>query len=70
MFGSTIGNNIDEVTKASNVSERKNILVRPETICTLTGYINPITNNSQGVGSGAGYIEISNGIYTLDPSLN
>ena len=30
-----------------------------------SGYTNPITNNTQGVGSGAGYIETSNGTYTV-----
>lgn len=28
------------------------------------------TNYGQGIGSGAGYIEISNGTYTVDPSMN
>ena len=34
---------------------------------------NPLVNvdmSNQGIGSGAGYIEISNGTYTIDASLN
>lgn len=33
-------------------------------------YINPVTKSNQGIGSGAGYIELSNGTYEVDPSLN
>ncbi len=39
-----------------------------KSICTK--YINPETNNSQGIGSGAGYIELSNGTYEVNSSLN
>lgn len=35
-----------------------------------TTYINSITNNCQGVGSGFGYIELSNGSYEVDANLN
>ena len=33
-------------------------------------YTNPITASNQGIGSGAGYIELSNGTYEIDSSLN
>ena len=33
-------------------------------------YTNPVTGSNQGIGSGAGYIELSNGTYEVDPSLN
>ncbi len=29
-----------------------------------------VTHSQQGIGSGAGYIEVSNGTYEVDPSLN
>ena len=35
-----------------------------------TSYINPISNNLQGIGTGAGYIEISNGTYIIDSLMN
>ena len=41
------------------------------TILGISG--NPLSNvdmSKQGIGSGAGYIEISNGTYTIDPSMN
>lgn len=33
-------------------------------------YINPVTKSNQGIGSGAGYIELSNGTYEVDSKLN
>ena len=37
---------------------------------SLRGYSYVATTYGQGIGSGAGYIEVSNGTYTVDPSMN
>lgn len=39
------------------------VTIRNETTCNVTSY-------GQGIGSGAGYIELSNGTFTVDPSMN
>ncbi len=33
-------------------------------------YTDPVTSSNQGIGSGAGYIELSNGTYEVDSALN
>ena len=62
LFGETVSKQIDEF-KEYNTVPVHNYLVRPATTCELSGYKNPITNNTQGIGSGAGYIELDNGSY-------
>lgn len=55
---------------SSDVASGTNRLIRKESSCEKTNYINIANNSVQGVGSGAGYIEISNGTYTIDASMN
>ena len=43
--------------------EVENHLIRAEKTINKTGYINPETNDCYGIGSGAGYMEVSNGTY-------
>lgn len=69
-----------EVSKASASVAGENVLIRneiiekekadPNYVQIKSGYINPETHEFYGVGSGAGYIEISNGTYTVDESMN
>lgn len=54
----------------SDIASSTAKLIRAETTCDVTNYKNPITNSKQGIGSGAGYIEISNGTYIVDNSMN
>lgn len=64
LFGEDkVAKDLDSVKVAEVETEMKLICVRPEATCEKTGYINPITGNSQGIGSGAGYIEVSNGTF-------
>lgn len=72
IFGSTVSNLIDTYTACSALRGviHKNYLVRPETTCAKSGYINPSTNSIYGIGSGAGYIELSNGTYIIDGNMN
>ena len=69
IFGDTVSEDIDNFVE-KNENPVDNYLVRPATTCDLSGYTNPITSNTQGVGSGAGYIELDNGTYTIDSNLN
>ena len=69
IFGSTVSRDIDTFVE-NNTDPEDNYLVRPATTCGLSGYSNPITSNTQGIGSGAGYIELDNGTYTIDSNLN
>ena len=68
LFGSTIASGVNTVSKATGQSSMTNVLVRAQRIdATLkTDYINPVTGDCYGVGSGAGYIELSNGSYLVD----
>ena len=62
----------DSIKRPVGVTTRANILMRDESISNSykTGYTNPETGKCYGIGSGAGYIETSNGTYTVDSSLN
>ena len=51
------------------MSEVKLVLATNETSTATTGYKNGYKEN-QGIGSGAGYLEQSNGTYKVDSSLN
>lgn len=72
LFGSTVSNSINSYIACSALKNivHKNYLVRPETTCAKSGYTNSKTNSIYGIGSGAGYIELSNGTYTVDSSMN
>ena len=51
LFGDKVAKDIETVKIAEVETEMKLICVRPESTCEKTGYINPTTNNSQGIGS-------------------
>lgn len=72
ILGNTIEGSVKKLTIANEMSNLKNSLVRAEKNDNnfKTQYINPSTKNSYGVGSGAGYIEVSNGTYKIDSNMN
>ena len=70
LFGNSVNNAISSVSKATGIADIENVLVRESKTCELSGYTNPITSNTQGIGSGAGYIELDNGTYIIDSNLN
>lgn len=49
--------------RPTGYDEVGNYLIRAEKTISKTGYINPETNDCYGIGSGAGYMEVSNGTY-------
>ena len=81
ILGDTINEEIiDEIELASVSNDTisldkkytvfKNLLIRKAQECDLSGYKDSSNNFLYGIGSGAGYIELSNGTYTIDSSLN
>lgn len=70
LFGSLCAITGDYQNPTNHDANYANICVRNETSTPILSYINPITGNCQGIGSGAGYIELSNGTYTIDSSMN
>ena len=66
LFGSRINITQNQVSNPTKNEERVNVLVRTERTDSsyLSGYQNKLNNSTLGVGSGAGFIEISNGTYT------
>ena len=50
IFGETVSKELDTFIEI-NEYPVKNYLVRPATTCELSGYTNPITGNTQGIGS-------------------
>ncbi|MBO5397920.1 MAG: hypothetical protein J6A36_03205 [Clostridia bacterium] len=55
----------------SNINYKNNKTLNINTLLGITG--NPLSNvdmSTQGIGSGAGYIEVSNGTYEVDASMN
>lgn len=70
LFGSNCAITGDYTNPTAHDDNYKNVCVRNEMTIEKLNYTNPTTGNNQGVGSGAGYIEISNGSYTIDASLN
>ncbi len=67
LFGSTLGGDVFSTVLSNKDGTAKNVLVRKrvENTSLRSGYINPSNNSVYGVGSGAGYIELSNGIYRV-----
>ena len=57
---------------AKNYNEVKVVIATKETKTDVTNYTNPLTTNlpNQGIGSGAGYLEASNGKFEANPILN
>ena len=52
-------NYINNIMKSQNVTINSNV-----------SFLTNVDMSKQGIGSGAGYIEVSNGTYTIDSSLN
>ena len=66
---------VKDIVANTSYADTVNYCIRPEIIENLeenpnlvikSGYINPEDGSTQGVGSGAGYIEVSNGTYTVN----
>lgn len=70
LFGKDCSITGDFIKPTDHDENYKNVCVRQEKIITPLNYINPRTQNNQGIGSGFGYIELSNGTYTVDATLN
>ena len=70
IFGDTCSITGDFTNPTAHDENYKNVNVRQARNITPLSYINSITNNCQGIGSGAGYMEVSNGTYTVDASMN
>jgi hypothetical protein len=70
IFGDQLEESVRNMVRPTQYSEVENHLIRSERIISTTGYMNPETNDCYGIGSGAGYMEVSNGTYTVDSSMN
>lgn len=70
IFGNQIEASVKNIIRPTNYDEVGNYLIRAERNVGTTGYINPETQDCYGVGSGAGYMEVSNGTYTVDSTMN
>ena len=68
ILGNTLNKEEVEAASMATTKEELNvILIRKEQQCESGGYVNSLNPNlsNQGIGSGAGYIEISNGTFIL-----
>lgn len=70
IFGDQIEQSVKNITEATNYATVANCLIRDEKNVGTTGYTNPETKDCYGIGSGAGYMEVSNGTYKVDSKLN
>lgn len=70
IFGNQLEESVKDIIRPTNYNEVENHLIRREMSIELTGYTNPETHDCYGIGSGAGYMEVSNGTYRVDPSMN
>lgn len=70
LFGNTITDETASIVEATSNAEMKNTLVRAASTCAKLNYNNPNTNQRYGIGSGAGYIELSNGTFSVSSELN
>ena len=70
ILGSSVSSIIYDITVCTSVGNLVNYCIREETTCSTTGYTNSATGSTQGIGSGAGYIEVSNGTYAVESSMN
>ena len=59
--------NYKTITKSADL---ENKVIKSEQVIAKSGYKHPDTESVFGVGSGAGYVETSNGTYVIDDSLN
>lgn len=64
--------NMDTANDASNANRSgyKNVKVVDKVTVAGNSYLSNVDMSYQGVGSGAGFIELHNGTYTIDSSLN
>lgn len=70
ILGNDMEMSVNNITEATSSSEVTNYLIRKEITesgsrTIKSGYINPTTNDCYGIGSGAGYIEVSNGTFNV-----
>ena len=72
LFGTDVNSAIDSFTAspAKRSVNHSNYLVRVEKNIIKLTYRNSKSNKNFGIGSGAGYIELSNGEYIIDSSMN
>ena len=72
LFGTDVNSAIDSFTAspAKRSVNHSNYLVRTEKNIIKLTYQNSKSNKNFGIGSGAGYIELSNGEYIIDSSMN
>lgn len=75
IFGDDILESAKSIERPETYSDIENLLIREEIVESnsrkiKSGYINTNNNSIYGVGSGAGYIELSNGTYTIDENMN
>ncbi len=63
IFGEQTEASVRNMIRPTCYDEVENHLIRAERTINKTGYINPETNDCYGIGSGAGYMEVSNGTY-------
>ena len=70
IFGDQLEQSVKSITKPTSYETAENCLIRTEKNVGTTGYTNPETKDCYGIGSGAGYMEVSNGTYKIDKNLN
>ncbi|MBO5398396.1 MAG: hypothetical protein J6A36_05690 [Clostridia bacterium] len=70
IFGNQLEESVKDIIRPTNYNEVENHLIRRERTIELTGYTNPETHDCYGIGSGAGYMEVSNGTYKVEASMN
>lgn len=61
-----IEENVKDINPPIDLDSVSNNLIRKSLTIEQTGYTNPMTGDCYGIGSGAGYIEVSNGTYTVE----
>lgn len=69
-LGEQLSEEAKTMTDGTGPENVQNFILREAMETEKIGYINDIDDSFYGVGSGAGYIEISNGKYEVDPKLN
>ena len=69
-LGEQLSEEAKSMTDGTGPENVQNFILRKAMETEKSGYINAIDNSFYGIGSGAGYIEVSNGTYKIDPSLN
>ena len=70
MLGDQLSEEAKTMTDGTGPEDVQNFILRKAMETEKSGYENPLNASFYGVGSGAGYIEISNGKYEVDSKLN